>query len=568
VGRLADGFSWVEYTNVRVASFLPTPFVEVDGVSRVVGEGDRAVGALASYGDSRVSTHVSRTSAQIDSSAMLRLVRTSLALALVTFAGPAFAQVTLPNGLVVPRDSANGETQLFTLFSSRGEAIDWIADARATPDVFSPLCSFSATLVLKQSGSSLGVGWYNVDSPAEIFELLPAGTPVGTTITGTSIREDARYTGGLVGFALIRTPAHYSQAALNTVCDEGPCAGSPGPWILSLSYPSSTVDDAWYLAFEDGDTSHSSWNNDGDYNDYVFLFTGVACDGAGEPCEVADALGICRAGLQECGVGGMLTCRPENVARAETCDGQDEDCDGAIDEGDGLCGASELCFAGVCVPPCFEGGCAVGESCVEGVCVDDACIAMSCDEGLACRDGACIAPCDGVVCPGEQRCRAGRCVDACAGVSCDEGRVCEAGVCVEACECRGCADGEVCVESGACVDAGCESQVCGAGEVCRAGACVDACEGAVCPRGEVCEAGACVPSEPEPGTDGGVVARDGGVSADGGAGLDAGAVVDGGRSIEDASGGCGCRAGGDATGAWLLVALGLVRRRRSGATRA
>lgn len=43
VGRLADGFSWVEYANVRVASFLPTPFVEVNGVSRVVGEGDRAV---------------------------------------------------------------------------------------------------------------------------------------------------------------------------------------------------------------------------------------------------------------------------------------------------------------------------------------------------------------------------------------------------------------------------------------------------------------------------------------------------------------------------------------------
>jgi len=43
VGRLADGFSWVEYANVRVASFLPTPFVEVGGVSRVVGEGNRAV---------------------------------------------------------------------------------------------------------------------------------------------------------------------------------------------------------------------------------------------------------------------------------------------------------------------------------------------------------------------------------------------------------------------------------------------------------------------------------------------------------------------------------------------
>ncbi|MCA9614126.1 MAG: hypothetical protein KC586_15325 [Myxococcales bacterium] len=314
-------------------------------------------------------------------------------------AAPGLAQVTLPNGLVVPRDSVNGEIQLYSMFSTRGEAIDWVADARATPDVFSPLCSFSAELVLKQSGSSLGVGWYNVDDPSMIFEILPAGTPVGTTITGTSIRDDARYTGGLVGFALLRSPAHYSQASLNTVCNAGACAATPGPWILSVSYPSSVEDDAWYLAFEDGDTSSSSWNNDGDYNDYVFLFTGVACAGAGEPCEVPDGVGICRAGLQECGVGGALTCRPDNAARDERCDGQDEDCDGLVDEGEGLCGAAELCFAGVCVPPCFEGGCATGESCVEGVCIEDACVSMTCDAGLACRGGACVAPCAGVVCP-------------------------------------------------------------------------------------------------------------------------------------------------------------------------
>ena len=38
-----------------------------------------------------------------------------------------------------------------------------------------------------------------------------------------------------------------------------------------------------YVAFEDGDTSSSAWNNDGDYNDFVFLFTGITCAGAGEP---------------------------------------------------------------------------------------------------------------------------------------------------------------------------------------------------------------------------------------------------------------------------------------------
>ena len=111
-------------------------------------------------------------------------------------AAPARAATMEPNGTVVPRDSMNGEVQLFTYFNQAGEAIDYIADSNTKPEVFSPLCGFTAKLVLKQSASSLGVAWYNADPAAlapppanQLYPVVPAGSPVGTTINGTDIRN-------------------------------------------------------------------------------------------------------------------------------------------------------------------------------------------------------------------------------------------------------------------------------------------------------------------------------------------------------------------------------------------
>ncbi|MBZ0120607.1 MAG: hypothetical protein K8H88_26680, partial [Sandaracinaceae bacterium] len=445
--------------------------------------------------------------------------------------------------------------------TNRSEPVDWINDARATPDVFSPLCDFTATLVLKQSASVLAVGWYNVDPagtspPSEIHEIVPAGSPVGTMITGANIRSDPRYLGGLIGFALIRTPPHYTESRWNTVCSAGACAGTPGPWILSLSYASGVTENAWYVAFEDGDTSASSWNNDGDYNDYVFFFTGITCAGSGQPCTVSGAQGVCANGLSECATGGTLTCRQVSSPSAERCDGADNDCNGTVDDGDGLCGASQVCVAGVCVDRCFEGGCPEGESCSgAGVCLEDACATVMCNEGQRCVGGTCIGACDGIVCPGDQICRVGACIDPCLGITCDGGRVCEGGVCVEGCACRGCPGSRECAPSGQCVAPGCSNVTCDLGLVCRAGACVDACMGAVCPSGQICRTGECVP---EPITDGGVAMVDGG----GGAGSD-GAIgnMDGGGG--DAGGdptlgggcSCGCRTAPGIPTGWSLVGL-------------
>ncbi len=498
-----------------------------------------------------------------------RMRRFAVLLALSIVPDVALAQVTQPNGLVVPVDSANGETQLYSFFTNRGEAIDWIADASREPDTFSPLCEFTAEFVLNEAGNHLGVGWYNVipgattaPSPSDIYEIIPAGAAVGTTATGASIRADSRYLGGEIGFALIRTPPHFTESRWNTVCDSGDCAGSPGPWVLSLSYRSTTVENAWYIAFEDGDTSSSSWNNDGDYNDDVFFFTGIACAGAGQPCTVPGEMGVCANGLSECASGGELTCRRVNDPSAELCNGVDDDCDGSVD-GDGLCGAGEVCSRGRCVRACdVEFGCAAGTECEDGYCVDEACVGVTCDAGRACVAGSCVAPCDGVTCPGDQVCRAGACVDPCLGVTCEAPNVCEGGVCVTGCSCRACGAGRECAGDGHCVDAGCAGVSCDAGMVCRAGACVDACEGAVCPPGQECSQGACV-DLPSGTVDAGTTVDGGGTIRDGGG-------FDGGSGRPDGvAGGCGCRAG-ESRGSSapmlgllsLLFALALVRSRR------
>jgi hypothetical protein len=506
--------------------------------------------------------------------AMLRRLPLRLLVALLGCSGAAYAATTEPNGLPIPQERSAAEIpwdplRLADLFAARNEPIDWLADAGTNPSVFSPLCGFTGQLVMRGGGCKVDFGWYNVNQSSaapppdnEIYTLVPkealntlqdlhpnANDPPSQTFYANDIRTDARYQGGLVGFALrgqaetACTQTHFSEQRLNVVCTN--CTPN-APWITAVIYKSKATPDAFYVAFEDlpmsptdfGGFPGQQYRNDGDFNDFVYFITGVTCEGGGEPCDTGQP-GICKNGITDCALtGGGVVCRPDNQPSNEQCDGLDNDCNGSVDDGSDLCPEKQICDRGTCVAACGGGefNCPGALVCDRGYCVDPNCQGVACPEGEVCRSGVCVDRCDGVVCPLGHVCRVGRCVDPCGGVTCTEGQVCDQGACVNSCACRdGCGNGLACESpSGRCVDTGCEGKTCAAGEVCVAGNCANACDGAICPGGAACENGAC--GEPIPGA---------GTGGSGGTSIGTGGT---GGTIPGGTGGTGAEASGGAAG--------------------
>ncbi len=428
-------------------------------------------------------------------------MRVCFALAILFMSGAARATVTEPNGLVVPGASSSGsETSLQTFFATQGEAIDWKLDAHVTPSTFSPLCDFTAKFVLNEAGGHFGLGWYNVvpgatvaPTLAEIVTIVPANSPVGTVVTSANIRNHPSYKNGLIGFALLGGQTHYSEQKWNTVCTG---CGTAGPWALALVYQSKKIANAYYLALEAGTVTASAFHNDGDFNDDVFLLSGLACAGAGQTCSTG-LMGACDSGITECDASGALVCKQIAQPGTETCNGIDDDCNGKVDDGV-MCPTGQVCDRGRCVDPCgaAEFPCPGALVCDQLVCIEASCVGVQCPAGQVCQMGTCKGACDGVVCPFGQVCRVGRCADPCKGVTCGTGQVCQGGACVPSCDCLPCGAAKTCAMSGQCVDTGCGMVTCGPGTHCVGGACVDNCMGAVCPPGQACQAGNCVDLPP------------------------------------------------------------------------
>lgn len=191
----------------------------------------------------------------------------------------ASASVTEPSGLVVPRDGQNGEIPLQTFFTGQSEPATFAEDAAQDgPGRFVPYPGFSVTFSFKQSGSQLGLAWYNATdvapTPADLHVLIPSGSPVGTTKASSEIRNSPSWAGGEIGFALVGAMTFYSENRWNPVCTG--CT-TPGPWIMALRFDSAVTPGRSYLAFEDGNVGPGpmDFRNDGDFNDDVYTIDGL-----------------------------------------------------------------------------------------------------------------------------------------------------------------------------------------------------------------------------------------------------------------------------------------------------
>ncbi len=223
---------------------------------------------------------------------------------------------------------------------------------------------------------------------------------------------------------------------------------------------------------------------DGDDNDC----NGLVDDGITRPCETA-----CGKGVVRCEKGQWLPCDAPK-AQAEICDGIDNNCDGKIDENADKSCKTAACRQGNCVKSCRNGECPGGYQCIKSYCIPPPCH-PACGTGLVCIKGRCQRPGCSTPCEAGEICRNNQCVyGPCYQIQCKAREYCKEGKCLALCEEGKCRATEKCVR-GRCVADPCSAISCPVGGVCQKGVCVeDLCAATTCNTGNICERGRCVPS--------------------------------------------------------------------------
>ncbi|MSQ84552.1 MAG: hypothetical protein EXR77_17010 [Myxococcales bacterium] len=198
------------------------------------------------------------------------------------------------------------------------------------------------------------------------------------------------------------------------------------------------------------------------------------------PCKVKADLGTC-SGFRQCGVGGLGACSAPK-ASDETCDGIDNNCNGATDEG--LCSDNNPCTDDLCdavSKGCKyannTGGCDDKSACTDkdtcknascaGAILDcndkNVCTSDSCDISTGCTHAPIAGSCDDFdACSVSDLCTNGVCA-AGSPKACSDGNPCTVDLCDAATGCTHgpqagpCDDGNPCTNGDACSSAACKS---------------------------------------------------------------------------------------------------------------
>jgi hypothetical protein len=209
---------------------------------------------------------------------------------------------------------------------------------------------------------------------------------------------------------------------------------------------------------------------------------GNACVADEEPCN-----GACGSGRALCMGSGK--CVPTNSITAEKCDGQDNDCDGQIDEGvtdscQNKCGTKGTmrCVnggwdrSGCPSDPgcCGDNDCSGSQECSGGNCRGLSCNECQNATGHRCQNKSSGTPCSGTnrACNGS-----GSCVTTCGTVGAD---------CCAGTPCQGNA---YCDNGGKCRAEKGNGSSCSDGQECSSGNCVTGQSGRVCCKSSSCESG-------------------------------------------------------------------------------
>lgn len=255
--------------------------------------------------------------------------------------------------------------------------------------------------------------------------------------------------------------------------------------------------------------------------------------GLATSCSSSNAFGTC-SGQRFCDGSGLSPCGAA-PAKAELCDGADNDCDAQTDES--ACDDKNPCTTDACDPinkkctntpstaSCDDGSvCTSKDSCKEGVCTgtvkncDDgeACTEDSCDSKTGCKNEVLTGPCatdnpceagaqckDGIcqgakpkVCNDSNPCTADSCLDGkCLykqlQVPCDDGNVCTTADVCETGTCLG--KGKVCADNNPCTEDTCNPSVSGGCQFAPVGASCD--DRNACTTKDFCVNGTCAGSD-------------------------------------------------------------------------